>query len=117
MKELKSFLTKIRPTLLLIKAPLVSARDLTADVETHDFDVSKMFLPQLKYFLTKFRPILLITEVPPAEPKDLTRDMETHNFDVSKIFFPKTSNFFHRAAHAYPLLRLSFFLLIRRIMR
>ena len=46
MKELKSFLTKIRPTLLLIKAPLVSARDLTADVETHDFDVSKTFLPK-----------------------------------------------------------------------
>jgi len=44
MKELKPFLTKIRPTLLLIEAPLVSARGLTGDVETHAFDVSKIFL-------------------------------------------------------------------------
>ena len=43
MKELKPFLTKIRPT-LLIEAPLVSSRGLTGDVETHAFDVSKIFL-------------------------------------------------------------------------
>jgi hypothetical protein len=46
MNELKLFLTKIRPALLLIEVPLVSVRGLTGDVETHDFDVSKMFLPK-----------------------------------------------------------------------
>ena len=46
MKELKPFLMKIRPPLLLIEAPLVSARGLTGDVETHGFDISKMFLPK-----------------------------------------------------------------------
>ena len=46
MKELKPFLTKIRPTLLLTEAPLVNARGLTGDLETHDFNVSKMFLPK-----------------------------------------------------------------------
>ena len=51
MKELKFFLAKIMPTLLLTKAPLVSARDLIGDVETHGFNVSKMFLPKCQYFL------------------------------------------------------------------
>ena len=46
MKELKLFLTKIRPTILLTETPLVSVRGLTGDVETHDFDVSKTFLPK-----------------------------------------------------------------------
>ena len=52
MTELKPFLTKIRPTLLLIEAPLVSVRGLTRDVETHSFNVSKMFLPKCQYFFT-----------------------------------------------------------------
>jgi len=51
MKELKPFLTKIRPTLLLTEAPLVSARGLTGDAETHDFDISKTFLSKCQYFL------------------------------------------------------------------
>ena len=51
MKELKLFLTKIRPTLLLTEAPLFSARGLTGDVETHDFDISKTFLSKCQYFL------------------------------------------------------------------
>ena len=46
MKELKPLITKIMPTLQLIDAPLVSARGLTGDVETHGFDVSKIFLPK-----------------------------------------------------------------------
>ena len=44
MKELKPFFIKIRPTLLLTEAPLVSARSLTGDVKTHSFDISNMFL-------------------------------------------------------------------------
>ena len=51
MKELKSFFTKIRATLLLIEAPLVNTRGLTGDVETHGFNISKMFLPKCQYFL------------------------------------------------------------------
>ena len=51
MKELKLFLTKIKPTLLLTEAPFVSTRGFTGDMETHDFDVSKMFLPKCQYFL------------------------------------------------------------------
>ena len=51
MKELKSFFTKIRATLLLIEAPLVNTRGLTGDVETHGFNVNKMFLPKCQYFL------------------------------------------------------------------
>ena len=46
MKKLKPFLIKIRPTLLLTETPLVSARGLTGDMETHVFYVSKMFLPK-----------------------------------------------------------------------
>jgi len=46
MKELKLYLTKIRPALLLTEAPLVNVRGLTGDVETNGFDVSKMFLPK-----------------------------------------------------------------------
>ena len=46
MNELKLFLTEIRPVLLLTEVPLISARGLTGDVETHNFDVSKMFLPK-----------------------------------------------------------------------
>ena len=51
MIELKPFLIKISPTLLLTETPLVSARDLTRDVETHGFDVSKIFLSKCQYFL------------------------------------------------------------------
>ena len=45
-KELKHFLIKIRPTLFLTDVLLVSAKGLTGDVETHDFDVSKIFRPK-----------------------------------------------------------------------
>ena len=50
MKELK-LLTKIKPTLLFTEIPLVSTRGLTGDVETHGFNISKMFLPKCQYFL------------------------------------------------------------------
>ena len=63
MKELKPFLTKIRPTLLLTEAPLVSARGLTEDVETHGFDISKMFCQNINTLYTKH--VYLPTFVPP----------------------------------------------------
>ena len=44
VETFETILTKIRPTVLFKKVPLAMLRGLTGGVDTHGFDVSKIFL-------------------------------------------------------------------------
>lgn len=45
-KQLKTFSTKIRPTVSLMEVPLAKSSGLTGGVKIHSFGVSKIVLPK-----------------------------------------------------------------------